>query len=74
MKQIVQNPTVSIAGDWFTAQGKGVNMGYFGKLEKVEVAEGVLFSHGNSIAEKLGEMGEWENYFPTFSLCRNQNI
>lgn len=77
MKQIVQNPTVSIAGDWFTAQGKGVNLGYFGKTEnadmacrlrevfaewidnghnnfedentcilKVELTEGVLFSHG----------------------------
>lgn len=77
MKQIVQNPTVSIAGDWFTAQGIGVNLGYFGKQEnaemagrlrdvfaewidnghnnftdentcilKVELTEGVLFSHG----------------------------
>ncbi len=77
MKQIAQNPTVSIAGDWFTAQGTGVNSGYFGKPEnaemaeklrgvfaewidnghnnfadentcilKVELTEGVLFSHG----------------------------
>lgn len=29
MKQIEQNPTVAIAGEWFTAQGKGVNLGYF---------------------------------------------
>lgn len=77
MKQIQQNATVSIAGDWFTAQGIGGNLGYFGKPEnmalatklrsafaewidnghnnfadentcilKVELAEGVLFSHG----------------------------
>ena len=39
MKQIAQNPTVSIAGDWFTAQGKGVSLGYFGKAENAELAE-----------------------------------
>ena len=31
MKQIEANPIVAIAGDWFTAHGKGVNLGYFGK-------------------------------------------
>lgn len=77
MKQIEENSRVSIAGDWFTAQGTGVNLGYFGKPEnviiakklssvfaewidnghnnfadentcilKVELTEGVLFSHG----------------------------
>ena len=30
MKQIQQNPLVAIAGDWFTANGKGINLGYFG--------------------------------------------
>lgn len=30
MKQIAENPVVAIAGDWFTAHGKGVNLGYFG--------------------------------------------
>lgn len=39
MKQIVQNPSVSIAGDWFTAQGTGMNLGYFGKLENAERAK-----------------------------------
>ena len=78
MKQIAVNPTVAIAGDWFTAHGKGINLGYFGKEENREIAEkmraifsqwidnghndfsdvntcilkidltqGVLFSHGN---------------------------
>ena len=31
MKQIEVNPTVALAGEWFTAHGKGVNLGYFGK-------------------------------------------
>ena len=39
MKHIEKNPTVAIAGDWFTAQGKGVNLGYFGKKENVEIAD-----------------------------------
>ncbi len=39
MKQIEKNSTVSIAGDWFTAQGKGINLGYFGKPENAEMAK-----------------------------------
>ena len=39
MKQITKNPKVSIAGDWFTAHGKGVNLGYFGKEENTDIAE-----------------------------------
>ena len=38
MKQIEKNPDVGIAGDWFTAHGKGVNLGYFGKAENAEIA------------------------------------
>ena len=33
MKQIENNPSVAIAGEWFTAHGKGINLGYFGKKE-----------------------------------------
>lgn len=39
MKQIERNPIVAIAGDWFTAHGKGINLGYFGKEENKEIAE-----------------------------------
>lgn len=39
MKQIEKNSSVSIAGDWFTATGKGVNLGWFGKEENKEMAE-----------------------------------
>lgn len=39
MKQIEANPIVAIAGDWFTAHGKGVNLGYFGKSENEGIAK-----------------------------------
>lgn len=39
MKQIEKNPVVAIAGEWFTAHGKGVNLGYFGKHENAEIAK-----------------------------------
>jgi len=38
MKQIEQNSTVAISGEWFTAQGKGINLGYFGKEENLRIA------------------------------------
>ena len=38
MKQLEINPIVALAGDWFTAHGKGVNLGYFGKEENKEIA------------------------------------
>ncbi|MBD5526251.1 MAG: pyridoxamine 5'-phosphate oxidase family protein [Lachnospiraceae bacterium] len=39
MNQITKNPTVAIAGDWFTAHGKGINLGYFGKPENKDIAK-----------------------------------
>lgn len=38
MKQIGQNPVVALSGDWFTARGKGFNLGYFGKQENARIA------------------------------------
>ena len=38
MKQIKENPIVALSGDWFTAHGKGMNMGYFGKAENEPIA------------------------------------
>ena len=38
MKQIEKNPVVAIAGEWFSAHGKGVNLGYFGKKENQPIA------------------------------------
>ena len=39
MRQIAQCPAVAIAGDWFNAQGEGVNLGYFGKAENRSIAD-----------------------------------
>jgi len=39
MRQIERDPSVAIAGDWFTAHGRGVNLGYFGKPENGEMAK-----------------------------------
>lgn len=38
MKQIENNPIVAISGEWFTAHGKGINLGYIGKDENTEIA------------------------------------
>ncbi len=38
IKHMEQNPTVAIAGEWFTAHGKGINAGYFGKKENRVIA------------------------------------
>ena len=39
MKHIESNSTVAIAGEWFTAHGKILNLGYFGKEENYQIAE-----------------------------------
>lgn len=39
MKHIGSNPAVAIAGDWFTAHGKGINLGYFGKKENEAIVK-----------------------------------
>ena len=39
MKQIGSNPAVAIAGEWFTAHGRGVSLGWFGKKENDRIAE-----------------------------------
>lgn len=39
MKQLGKNPAAAIAGEWFTAQGTGINLGYLGKQENREIAE-----------------------------------
>ncbi|MBD5084562.1 MAG: pyridoxamine 5'-phosphate oxidase family protein [Clostridiales bacterium] len=39
MRQIEKNPAVAIAGEWFTAHGRGANLGWFGKKENGRIAE-----------------------------------
>lgn len=38
MKHLESNPNIAIAGEWFTAHGKGVNLGYWGKKENEKIA------------------------------------
>ena len=39
MRQIAQCSAVAVAGEWFTAQGEGLNLGYFGKEENRPIAD-----------------------------------
>lgn len=39
MQQIDKNPNVAISGEWFTAQGEGSNLGFFGKAENTPIAD-----------------------------------
>lgn len=38
MRQINKNPLTAVSGDWFTAHGKAVSLGYFGNPENTEIA------------------------------------
>lgn len=38
MKQIEKNQTVAISGEWFTAHGTAMNLGYWGKEENTVLA------------------------------------
>ncbi len=39
MRQIGHNSVVAVAGEWFTAHGNGINLGWFGKEENSTIAE-----------------------------------
>ena len=39
MKQIKANPNVAISGEWFTARGKGIDLGYINKQENKAVSD-----------------------------------
>lgn len=38
MKQLEKNPHIGICGEWFTAQGKGINLGWFRREENRDIA------------------------------------
>ena len=62
MKQIEVNPIVALAGDWFTAHGKGVNLGYFGKEENKDIA--------NKMREAFSEwIDNGHNNFDDVNTC-----
>lgn len=39
MKQTEKNPIVAVSGEWFTAHGRGINLGWFGSDENKAIAE-----------------------------------
>lgn len=39
MKQLEKNPIAAVSGEWFTAHGEGIDLGYFGKAENSELAK-----------------------------------
>lgn len=39
MKELEKDPNAAICGDWFTAHGTGVNLGWFLKEENKEIAD-----------------------------------
>ena len=39
MKHMESNPVIAIAGEWFTAHGRGINLGWFGKEENHKIAK-----------------------------------
>ncbi len=39
MKQVEKNPIVAVSGEWFTAHGRGINLGWFGSDENKAIAE-----------------------------------
>lgn len=49
MKQIAVNPAVAICGEWFTAHGKGLNLGWFCKKENKVIAEKLRKAFGGWI-------------------------
>ena len=55
MKHLKNNSAVAIAGEWFTAHGKGINLGYFGKEENRRIAEKLreVFSEWRMTKKKI---------------------
>ena len=39
MRQLARNPAAAIAGEWFTARGTGVSLGYIGREENRRIAD-----------------------------------
>lgn len=39
MRQLEKNPIAAVSGEWFSAHGEGIDLGYFGKAENAAIAE-----------------------------------
>jgi len=46
IKHTANNPNVAIAEEWFTASGKGENLGYFGREENMAIANSPFWEIG----------------------------
>lgn len=49
MRHIAKDSAIAVAGEWFSAHGKGVNLGYFGKEENHRIAEKLKMVFGEWI-------------------------
>lgn len=49
MKQIEKNPIVAVSGEWFTAHGRGINLGWYGSDENKAIAEKMRIVFANWI-------------------------
>ena len=65
IKHIENNPTIAIAGEWFTAHGKGINLGYWGKEKNHLIAEKLK----NAFAEWIDNGHNNFNDENTIILC-----
>ena len=65
MKHMESNPIIAIAGEWFTAHGKGVNLGYWGKGENHLIAKKLK----NAFAEWIDNGHNNFNDENTIILC-----
>ena len=63
--QIKKEPRVALAGEWFTAHGMGIDLGYFGKEENRGVAEKLKQVFSQWIDNGHNDLGD-EN---TIILC-----
>lgn len=39
MKQLRKNPEAAVCGEWFAANGRAINLGYFGSNKNIKIAE-----------------------------------
>ena len=65
MRQNKKEPRVALAGEWFTAHGMGIDLGYFGKEENRGVAEKLRQVFSQWIDNGHNDLGD-EN---TIILC-----
>lgn len=74
IKQIEANPIVAIAGDWFTAHGKGVNLGYCGKPENEGIAKKMRVVFSEWIDNGHNDFSDVNTCILRIELMLHQNV